>query len=395
MKRILYICDQSPFDSSFGAQQRTNLLCDVLCENGLIDLVCFTTEAQPQTISKPNCTVKYFGELPAKVLTLKAIRLNKLLNFFFSFSPYSVYNRNKKAFEIIHDLLKHNHYDYIVIRYIKNAFICGLYGNKQLFVDVDDLPEQSIMSYTDAVKISKLKYLQYKFLAKRAKYHTNHFLKKIKHSFFSNENQCIWKNSSYLPNIPFPFTEKDKKLIKSFPDENKFVVLFVGFMNHSPNFHGVSYFIENIWVKVKEAVPEAIFKIAGEGVTREQKDIWERFSGVYVLGFVSDLSREYNECKIVVVPIYYGGGTNIKLLEAMSMRRASVITDFAANAFENDLIDGENVLVARNDHDFANKVIQLLIDKNYNLNIAINGEKTIEEKYSHSVFIESVNKYIF
>ena len=395
MKKILYICDQSPFDKSFGAQQRTSLLYDVLCEYGLIDLVCFTSEAQPQTISKPNCTIKYFEELPVNVLTPKTIRLNKLVNFFFSFSPYSVYNKNKKAFKIIHNILKYNQYDYIVIRYIKNAFICGLYGNKHLFVDVDDLPEQSIMSYSDAVKISKLKYLQYKFLAKRAKYHTNHFLKKIKHSFFSNENQCVWKNSSYLPNIPYPIGERDQKLTKSFTDDNEFLVLFVGYMNHSPNFYGVNYFIENIWMKVKEAVPEAVFKIVGKGVSQVQKDIWEKYSGVEVLGFVSDLSSEYRKCKIVVVPIYFGGGTNIKVLEAMSMRRASVITDFAAKAFENDLIDGYNILVARNDYDFANKVTQLLLDKNYNMSIAINGEKTIEEKYSYSVFVESVNKYIF
>lgn len=395
MKKTLYICDQNPFDHSYGAQQRTSLLCDVLCETGQVDLVCFTSEAQPKTISKPNCTIKYFCELPVKVHNWRAIRLEKLLNLFFSFSPYSVFNKNSEACKITNNLLKFNQYDYIVIRYIKNAFKCGLLGDKRIIVDVDDLPEQSIMSYALTVKISKLKYLQYKFYANRAKFHTNNFLKRINHSFFPNEGQCIWKNSSYLPNIPFPISAREQKFLNSFSDEKESGVLFVGFMLHSPNIQGVAYFVENIWPKVKNAIPTAIFKIAGKGVTTEQKVALEKYEGVQVLGFVSDLYKEYKKCKVVVVPIYYGAGTNIKVLEAMSMRRACVISDFVARAFNTDLKDKENILVARNEQDFADKVIQLLVDKNFNMNIASNGAKTIEEKYSYSVFAESVKKHLF
>jgi glycosyltransferase involved in cell wall biosynthesis len=394
-KKILYICDQSPFDNSYGSQQRTSLLFEALCTKGDVDLVCFTLETLPQTTARLNFTIKYLGGLKTKVYPRVLVHLKKILNIFFSISPYSVYNKNRAACKIIYNLLKINHYDLIVIRYIKNAFICGLYGNRNLIVDVDDLPEQSILSYLDAVKISGIKHIQYMFYAKRAKFHTNRFLIKIKHSFFSNENQCIWKNSSYLPNIPFPISDRNNTLTKFFTDDDEYVVLFVGYMNHSPNFHGVNYFIENIWPKVKEAVPKAVFKIAGKGVALEQKGIWEKYSGVEVLGFVSDLSGEYRKCRNVVVPIYYGGGTNIKILEAMSMRRACVITDFAARAYKNDLIDGNNILVAQNDQDFSNKVIRLLLDKNYNISIAIKGEKTIEEKYSYSVFIQHFNKYIY
>ena len=166
-------------------------------------------------------------------------------------------------------------------------------------------------------------------------------------------------------------------------------------MLHSPNIQGVEHFAKNIWQNVRIAVPNAVFKIAGTGVTPEQKIVWEKYEGVRVLGFVSDIYSEYKKCKAVVVPIYFGAGTNIKVLEAMSLRRACVISEFAARAFNNDLIDRGNILIARDDQDFANKLIQLLLDKNYNMNIAINGAKTIEEKYSYSVFVENVNKYIF
>jgi hypothetical protein len=252
LKKILYICDQSPFESTYGAQQRTSLLCDALCDNGQVDLVCFSSEAQRQTISKPNCTIKHFCELPTTVHKRKSQRLTKLLNLLLSFSPYSVYNKNKEACKIANNLLKFNHYDYIVVRYIKNAFICGLFNEKHLIVDVDDLPEQTIMSYADTVKLSKLKYFQYIFYANRAKFHTNNFLKRINHSFFPNEDQCHWKNSSYLPNIPYPDQRREQYLINVYSTDNESVVLFVGFMYHSPNLNGVSYFIENIWHKLNK-----------------------------------------------------------------------------------------------------------------------------------------------
>jgi glycosyltransferase involved in cell wall biosynthesis len=74
---------------------------------------------------------------------------------------------------------------------------------------------------------------------------------------------------------------------------------------------------------------------------------------------------EYRKYKIVVVPIYYGSGTNIKVLEAMSMKRASVITDFVARGFKKDLIDNQYILIAKENQDFANKVIQLLFDNRF------------------------------
>lgn len=394
MKRILFICDQSPFENSYGAQQRTNLLFDAVCLAGQVDLVCFASGNRPKTFSKSNCTIKFFAELPTRVQSKAELRFKKILNIIFSFSPYSVYRKNRSAYKITHDLLKCYNYDHIVIRYIKNAFMCGLLSDNRIIVDVDDLPEQSIISYTDAFKISRIRSLQHKFYAKRAKFHTNHFLKKVNHSFFPDEDQCRWENSSYLPNIPFPAFEGLQTLKNHVPDENTFDVLFVGYMNHSPNSHGVNWFIENIWQSVKKAVPQAVFKIIGRGVTTEQKETWEKSYGVRVLGFVSDIYSVYEKCAVVVVPIFYGAGTNIKVLEAMYLKRACVISDFAARGFKNHLIDNQNILVAINNQDFAVKVIQLLLDRNFNRFIAENGAKTIEEKYSYTFFLEVVNRYV-
>ena len=394
MKKILYICDQSPFGNSYGSQQRTNLLFNLLCEKGHVDLICFTSAIKPQSGFNPNCTIKYFYELPVKARTRMGFHFENLLNIFYSFSPYSVFRKNSEARKNTHALIQNNNYDYIVLRYLKNAFVCGLSKDKRIIMDVDDLPEQSILSYANSAKLSAPRYMLYWFYAKRAKFYTNRFLKGIGHSFFSNESQCKWQNSSYLPNIPFPFPETDTINLISTSEDTNHSLLFVGLMNYSPNSDGVDYFIKNIWGNIKGKIPDAVFRIAGDGVTIQQKATWEKIEGIKVLGFVPDIYKEYKECKAVVVPVYYGAGTNIKVLEAMSMKRASVISEYSAKAFNNDLVDYKNVLVAADDKDFANKTIQLLLDAKLNADIANNGVKTIQDKYSYSLFKESVNRYL-
>ena len=154
MKKILYICDQSPFGNSYGSQQRTNLLFNSLCEIGHVDLICFTSAIKPQSGFNPNCTIKYFYELQFKTRIKRGIHFEKLLNIFFSFSPYSVFLKNNEARKNAHSLIQNNNYDFIVLRYLKNAFVCGLSKDKRIIVDVDDLPEQAIISYANSAKLS-------------------------------------------------------------------------------------------------------------------------------------------------------------------------------------------------------------------------------------------------
>jgi len=123
MKRILFICDQNPFGYFFGAQQRTHLFLKVLCEIGYLDLVCFTSEKPPQYVSIPNCRIEYFGELAVKSYGKPIRRLIKLANIILSFSPYSVYGKNKQAHDLVQNLLKLKSYDFIVIDTLKMDLI--------------------------------------------------------------------------------------------------------------------------------------------------------------------------------------------------------------------------------------------------------------------------------
>ena len=156
------------------------------------------------------------------------------------------------------------------------------------------------------------------------------------------------------------------------------IVLFEGLLSNPPNFEGLGRFLTEIWPKIIEKHPETRLRVAGHGLQAEQREKWRKIPQVELLGFVSDLVAEYNQSRAVIVPIYTGSGTNIKVLEAMQMGRPCVITNFAAKGFETLLQDGKNILIAQNDAEFAHKLQKLLENPDFSAQIAQSAQSDIQ-----------------
>ena len=90
---------------------------------------------------------------------------------------------------------------------------------------------------------------------------------------------------------------------------------------------------------------------------------------VHVHGFVEDLKEAYLQCKCVVVPLYRGTGTSVKLVEAMSLGRSVVATSNGLRGLHSGFVSGEDFPSATNDEEFANNVISLLQDEKKNKEI--------------------------
>src|SRR5690242_317343 len=98
------------------------------------------------------------------------------------------------------------------------------------------------------------------------------------------------------------------------------LIVFVGAMDWEPNIDGVDYFCEEIWPRVKEQVPEARFRIVGRNPDRR---VQRRASqAVEVTGSVSSVVEHLHQAAVVVVPLRIGGGTRLKIYEAMAAGKA-------------------------------------------------------------------------
>jgi polysaccharide biosynthesis protein PslH len=158
------------------------------------------------------------------------------------------------------------------------------------------------------------------------------------------------------------------------------IVMFVGSMDWEPNIDGAAYFRREIWPHVKCAAPEARLRIVGRNPDRRVKRLTS--DDVEVTGSVPSVIEHLRQAAVVIVPLRIGGGTRLKIYEAMAMRKAIVSTTIGAEGL--DVNHGRDILLADDPRTFANYVIELLRDPSRRMMIeAAAGEQAA--KYDWSV----------
>jgi glycosyltransferase involved in cell wall biosynthesis len=137
------------------------------------------------------------------------------------------------------------------------------------------------------------------------------------------------------------------------------VVTFVGAMDWEPNVDGVEYLANEIWPVVKAEVPEARLRIVGRNPDRRVKK-WAS-DAIEVTGRVPSVVEHLRQSAVVIVPLRIGGGTRLKIYEAMATEKAVVSTTVGAEGL--DVHHGRDIMLADDARSFAQAVIMLLRDK--------------------------------
>jgi glycosyltransferase involved in cell wall biosynthesis len=135
-------------------------------------------------------------------------------------------------------------------------------------------------------------------------------------------------------------------------------VLFFGLLSYVPNVDAVSHFVGNIWPHIVAAHPEAHFKIIGGQPPRSLLAL--AGPRVELTGFVPDLRPHLAAAAAVVVPLRLGGGTRLKIVEAMAMGKAIVSTTLGAEGIE--ATPERDILIADQPATFADAVNRLLAE---------------------------------
>jgi len=136
------------------------------------------------------------------------------------------------------------------------------------------------------------------------------------------------------------------------------LVTFVGAMDWEPNVDGVEYFCSEVWPTIQAEVPEARVHIVGRNPERRvEKWASER---IEVTGRVSSVVEHLRQSAVVIVPLRIGGGTRLKIYEAMATAKAVVSTTVGAEGL--DVHHGRDIMLADEPGSFAQAVIMLLRD---------------------------------
>jgi sugar transferase (PEP-CTERM/EpsH1 system associated) len=138
-------------------------------------------------------------------------------------------------------------------------------------------------------------------------------------------------------------------------------LVFVGSMDWMPNDDGIRWFTESVFPLIRRRAPDATLTVVGRSPSAEMKRMATRIAGVQVTGSVADVRPYLHRAAVSVVPLRIGGGTRLKIFEAMAAGAPVVSTTIGAEGLP--VQDGEHLLIADSPEEQADAIVQLLRDR--------------------------------
>jgi glycosyltransferase involved in cell wall biosynthesis len=130
---------------------------------------------------------------------------------------------------------------------------------------------------------------------------------------------------------------------------------FIGRLVYGPNRTGIEWFIEQVWPLVKDRIPGVRLRLVGTGSEEMQ---FHENSDIDALGYVEETSREIASWSAMIVPIFVGAGTRIKIAEAFSRRCPVVSTTLGAYGY--DVQHEREIMLADSADRFAESCVRLV-----------------------------------
>jgi len=171
-------------------------------------------------------------------------------------------------------------------------------------------------------------------------------------------------------------------------EENETQLVFTGSMDWLPNEDAVLYFCDRILPLIRAELPEMTFHIVGSNPTDRVLNL-RKTQGVFVTGLVEDVRPYMASAAVYVVPLRVGGGTRLKILQALAMKKAVVSTSIGCEGL--DVKSGENILVADDPQQFAKIVIRLARDRSLRRGLGENGRTLVQENYDWSAIVRKLD----
>ena len=175
------------------------------------------------------------------------------------------------------------------------------------------------------------------------------------------------------------------------PRPEPFRVVFFGLLSYAPNVDGVQYFVRDIWPAILKAFPEARLRVIGAAPPPQLTALAD--ATIEFTGFVPDLRPELAAASLVVVPLRIGGGTRLKIVEAMAMGKAIVSTTLGAEGIE--AVDGRDLMIADTPEAFASAVNRLLAEPGEAGALARAARRLAEARYAWSAAGRALEAFYF
>lgn len=162
-------------------------------------------------------------------------------------------------------------------------------------------------------------------------------------------------------------------------------LIYNGAMTYSANYDAVQYFLAQIYPAIRQQLADVSFTVTGsiKGVAQSGLNL---DASVRLAGYVEDIRAEVGSHAVCVIPLREGGGTRLKILEAMALGTPIISTTKGAEGL--DVVHGEQLLLADEPRAFAQHAIDLLRDPARRQRLASSARRLVEQKYDWSALTQ-------
>lgn len=166
-------------------------------------------------------------------------------------------------------------------------------------------------------------------------------------------------------------------------------IVFVGRMDYHANVDAVRWFGMEVLPLIRAHRPDTLFQIVGGYPTNSVKQL-AKPGQVEVTGRVKDVRPYLAASTMVVAPLRVGGGTRLKILEALAMEKAIVSTSVGAEGIA--IVPGKDVLIADDPQEFARKVVKVLDNEHERKRLGTAGRHLARRQYDWKAIAQRLER---
>lgn len=345
---ILFIAQSGPCPPRDGKRQRTFALLQALSSRYQVDFLIINHESDFRIAQEqfPSESVRFFH-----FTTRTDIwgRMKHKLGFVF---PNSL-----KLEQYIQSLCSQSDYAFVFSRYIQP--VSYIPEHQKIIADIDDDFEEIFKTRISNAKSwsRKLRLWQIFHLNKPI---YNRLLARIALPIVVKKEPKM-PDAFLLPNLPFQLILKREYLFK--PCSAK-TLLYVGKLTYSPNSEGLIWFLMEVWPQLIQQVAD--IKLILISIENPQNfkllDLIQSDSQIELKINVDNLEEYYEQAGFVIAPIFEGGGSNIKIAEALWQGRPVITTEFGVSGYE-EFKNNSFLKVGNNEIFWINEIHQLFVNE--------------------------------
>lgn len=165
-------------------------------------------------------------------------------------------------------------------------------------------------------------------------------------------------------------------------------LIFIGTMNWYPNIEAAEFLLSEVFPQVKKIEPNCLIDIIGASPPESIKKYHNPEQGIHIHGFVDEIRDLFDSAYLYICPISDGGGTKLKILDAMAMGKAIIAHPIACEGI--NLKNGESVCFCESKEEFVKAIIDLFSNPEKVKVLGVNARALAEKDFSFEMIGESL-----